>query len=75
MVVLRAPKQRRVLGEAIRSYRKQARLSQERLAEKAEVHPVYLGKIERGEQWISLHALLRIAAALRVRVRDLVYDL
>lgn len=73
--MLRAPKQRRVLGEAIRSYRKQARLSQERLAEKAEVHPVYLGKIERGEQWISLHALLRIAAALRVRVRDLVYDL
>jgi transcriptional regulator with XRE-family HTH domain len=47
-------------------------MSQEELAEKAELHPVYVGKVERGEQWISLHALLRVAAALRVPVRDLV---
>jgi transcriptional regulator with XRE-family HTH domain len=50
-------------------------MSQEKLAEKAELHPVYIGKIERGEQWVSLHALLRIADALGVRVRDLVRDL
>ena len=50
-------------------------MSQEQLAEKAELHPVYVGKIERGEQWISLHALLRIAAALDVRVRELVKHL
>lgn len=50
-------------------------MSQERLAEKAGLHPVYIGKIERGEQWISLHALLRVAQALRVRVRDLVDEL
>jgi DNA-binding XRE family transcriptional regulator len=51
------------------------KLSQEKLAEKAELHPVYIGKIERGEQWISLHALLRIAKALGIRVRDLVADI
>jgi transcriptional regulator with XRE-family HTH domain len=39
------------------------------------LHPVYIGKIERGEQWISLHALIRIAAALDVRVSDLVSDI
>ena len=50
-------------------------MSQEDLAEKADLHPVYIGKIERGEQWISLHALLRIAKALNIRMRDLVNDL
>jgi transcriptional regulator with XRE-family HTH domain len=50
-------------------------MSQEKLAEKAELHPVYLGKVERGEQWISLHALLRVAEALGVHVSELVRDL
>lgn len=62
----------KILGDAIRRYREKAGLSQEKLAEKAELHPVYIGKIERGEQWISLHALLRVAKALGVKVRDLV---
>ena len=71
----RALQHRKIIGDTIRRYRTQARLSQEELAEKAELHPVYVGKIERGEQWISLHALLRIATALGVRVRDLVADI
>ena len=50
-------------------------MSQETLAEKAELHPVYIGKVERGEQWISLHALLRVAKALGIRGRDLLRDL
>jgi transcriptional regulator with XRE-family HTH domain len=67
-------RQLKILGERIRSCRRAAGLSQEKLAEKAELHPVYIGKIERGEQWISLHALLRIAKALGVRLRDLVQE-
>jgi transcriptional regulator with XRE-family HTH domain len=73
--VPRTRKQLKVLGNTIRTFRDQAGLSQEKLAEKAGLHPVYLGKIERGEQWISLHALLRVAEALGVRVRDLVDEL
>jgi transcriptional regulator with XRE-family HTH domain len=73
--VARTRQQLKTLGESIRTHRKRAKLSQEKLAEKADLHPVYIGKIERGEQWISLHALLRIAAALGVRVRDIVGDL
>jgi transcriptional regulator with XRE-family HTH domain len=73
--VPRIPKQRKLLGETIRKYRRRAKFSQEKLAEKADLHPVYIGKVERGEQWISLHALLRIAQALSVRVRELVSDL
>jgi transcriptional regulator with XRE-family HTH domain len=70
--VPRKPQHLKILGDTIRRYRCQAGLSQEKLAEKADLHPVYVGKIERGEQWISLHALLRVAKALGVRVRDLV---
>jgi transcriptional regulator with XRE-family HTH domain len=69
------PRQLKILGDTIRNRRKQAGLSQESLAEKADLHPVYIGKVERGEQWVSLHALLRIAKALGVRVRDLVDEL
>lgn len=50
-------------------------MSQEKLAEKADLHPVYFGQVERGEQAVSVHALLRIAKALRVRMRDLVREL
>jgi transcriptional regulator with XRE-family HTH domain len=71
----RKPQQLKVLGGTIRKYRNQTGFSQEKLAEKSDLHPVYIGKIERGEQWISLHALLRIARALGVRVKDLVADL
>ena len=65
----------KILGESIRHHRKQAKMSQERLAEKANLHPVYIGKIERGEQWISLHGLIRIAQALGVRVSELLQKL
>jgi transcriptional regulator with XRE-family HTH domain len=68
-------KQLKILGDAIRDCRKQVGMSQEELAEKASLHPVYIGKVERGEQWISLHALLRVAKALKVKVGDLVAGL
>jgi transcriptional regulator with XRE-family HTH domain len=35
----------------------------------------YFGQVERGEQTVSVHALVRIAKALGVRVRNLVNDL
>jgi transcriptional regulator with XRE-family HTH domain len=69
------PKQYRVIGNTIRKYREKARLTQEKLAERADLHPNYLGEIERGETMVSLWALIRIAAALRVRVRVLVADI
>jgi ribosome-binding protein aMBF1 (putative translation factor) len=73
--VPRERQQLKTLGATIRQYRTQAGMSQEKLAEKAELHPVYMGKVERGEQWISLHALLRVARALGIRGRDLLRDL
>jgi transcriptional regulator with XRE-family HTH domain len=65
----------KIIGESIRHFRKRAKLSQEKLAEKADLHPVYVGELERGEEAASVAALIRIAKALGIRVRDLVEDL
>jgi len=72
-VATRVPYQR-IIGEAIRRHRKAAGLSQEALAEKADLHPVYLGQVERGEQSVSVHALVRLAKAMKIKLRDLVNE-
>jgi transcriptional regulator with XRE-family HTH domain len=63
------------LGEAVRVQRRKARLSQERLAEKADLTRNYIGDIERAEKKVTLEALAKIAKALKCRVRDLVWDI
>ena len=60
-----------VLGETIREERMRAGFTIERLAEKADLHPNYLGRVERGEEHASVSALIRIAKALGIRVREL----
>jgi transcriptional regulator with XRE-family HTH domain len=66
---------RAILGAAIREKRKAMGLTQEVLAEKADLHSNYFGRVERGEEDVSLNALRRIAKSLNVRVRDLVVDI
>lgn len=65
---------RRLLGEAIRAKRKKERWSQERLAEKADLSTVFISRIERGKESPSVDSLVKIARALRMRVRDLVRE-
>jgi transcriptional regulator with XRE-family HTH domain len=69
-VAKRLPHQK-AIGDAIRKHRKAAKMSQEKLAEKADLHPVYFGQVERGEQAVSVHALVRIAKALGLRLSEL----
>lgn len=47
----------------------------EKLAEKADLNPVYIGQIERGYKVPTFDAMLRIAKALKVRLRDIVEEL
>ena len=75
MLVALGNRQKKIIGNAIREYRKKAKLTQEKLAEKAELHPVYVGEVERGEEAASVEALLKIAKALHVRLRDIVSEL
>ena len=64
-----------MVGEKIRTLRKDANLTQEKLAEKADLHHNFIGEVERGNMEISLGSLLKIAKALGVRVCDLVSGL
>ena len=72
LVMSASQKHRRLLGEAVRTKRKKAEFSQERLAEKADLSTVFISRIERGVESPSVDNLLKIAKALGVRVRDLV---
>lgn len=62
-----AKTEREIIGKAVLRYRKRAGLSQEALAEKADMHPNYVGRIERGECAATVGILLRLATALGIR--------
>jgi transcriptional regulator with XRE-family HTH domain len=66
---------RRTVGQQIRAYRREAGLTQEKLAEKAGLSYKYLGEVERGVVNVSLDSLMRLAKALKVKVADLVADI
>jgi transcriptional regulator with XRE-family HTH domain len=66
---------RKTLGQAIRRKRLALGLTQEQLAEAADLHWTYVSGIERGIRNVSILRLCRIASALNIRVRDLVTQL
>jgi transcriptional regulator with XRE-family HTH domain len=66
---------RRILGDTVRARRAKAELSQEALAEKAGLSTVFISRVERGVESPSMDSLVKIAGALKVRVRDLVADI
>jgi transcriptional regulator with XRE-family HTH domain len=62
------------LGAAVRARRKALGLSQEALADLAEIDRSHMGKIERGERNVTLLNILRIARAIEVKASDLLRD-
>lgn len=62
------------LGRAIRKRREKLGLTQEQLAEKADLHWTFISGVERGVRNISIIKLWRIATALNTKVRNLVND-
>jgi transcriptional regulator with XRE-family HTH domain len=73
-VATRVTDPRKPLGQTIRRHRLKAGLTQEQLAEAADLHWTYISGIERGIRNVSIVNLFQIATALNVRVRDLVKD-
>jgi DNA-binding XRE family transcriptional regulator len=63
--------QLKLLGGAIRARREVLEISQEALADAAEMDRAHMGKIERGERNVTLLNLLKIAAALRCRASEI----
>lgn len=58
-------------GAAVRARRKEIKLSQEALADLAEIDRSHMGKIERGERNVTLLNILKIAGALAVKPSEL----
>jgi len=54
------------LGIRIRNLRNDAKLTQEELAELADISTVYLGEIERGKKVIGIDKFINIVKALKV---------
>jgi transcriptional regulator with XRE-family HTH domain len=57
---------RATLADNLRRLRKEQGLSQEVLADKANLHRTFVGAVERGERNISLDNIGKLAAALAV---------
>jgi transcriptional regulator with XRE-family HTH domain len=64
----------RRLGSRVRALREQRAWSQEDLARRADRHFTYIGRIERGEQNVTVEVLLEISAALETRPEDLLAE-
>jgi transcriptional regulator with XRE-family HTH domain len=62
------------IGENVRKFRKKRGMTQETLAEKANLHPVYISQVERADRAITIDALLKITKALGIKLRDVVGD-
>jgi transcriptional regulator with XRE-family HTH domain len=60
------------IGRKIREMRKLKDFSQESFAAEAGLGRTYYGRIERGEQNISIQNLIRIALTLLVEVSELI---
>ncbi len=57
-----------ILGRALRALRNEAGLTQEQLAERLNVDPTFIGRLERGQRGAHWRTIRRMLAALNVSV-------
>lgn len=58
-------------GQSLRAYRIAAGMTQEQLAEAADLHVGFLGSVERGEKNISLLNIVELARAVQATPSEL----
>jgi len=62
-------------GTRVQKYRKDAGLTQERLADRAKLHPTHISLIERGKRSVRLETIECLAHALGVQPGSLMPDI
>jgi CheY-like chemotaxis protein len=62
---------RKEFGAAVRAFRQRLGISQETLAERADLHRTYVTDVERGARNISLESISRLAQALDLSISSL----
>lgn len=65
---------KKTVGEKIRSFRQQKKLTQEQLALGAEINPVFLGHLERNLKSPTITTLEKITRALGITMSKLFLD-
>lgn len=60
------------LSEKLKSFRKEKKLTQQQLAEKAGLHLTYVGHLELGRYHPTVFVLWKISKALGVSMNDLI---
>ena len=68
------PAARRIFAENLRKARHSKKLSQEDLAELANLHRTYVGSVERAERNVSIDNMERLASALGVTLPSLLQE-
>lgn len=62
---------RYVVGNNIRANRKRQKLTQEQLAERCGIHPVEMGRAERGVRDLRVSTVAKIAQGLEIEACEL----
>lgn len=62
------------LGSRVKRKRLELNLTQERLAELADISAVYVGQIERGERHMTIDVLVKLSEILKISVEELLKD-
>lgn len=63
---------KKAFGMKVRMRRYELEMTQEELAEKANLHPTYISSIEKGERNIGLESIVSIAKALKIPIHELI---
>lgn len=61
----------KIVGERLRHKRQELRYSQEVVAEKAGLHPTYIGQVERGEKNATIESIEKLCLALEYPMEEL----
>ena len=65
----------KTFGERVRARRHELNMSQEQLADAAQLHWTFVGQVERGQRNLALHNILKVANGLGCDPGDLISGL